>query len=511
MQPAPPPTARTGAHRHATQPSAQPPTLEAHTDVAVPVLPHAPMRELLHARFRGRSTPVLAGDGWATPAASIWAGTRLWVKRFRSLGLRAGDRVVIASPPGPGLLMPLLACWWGGLAAALTDPPADADSLPVRLLESLDARLLIAPGARGPHVIGHDRAGCPLDIAPANDARARPATFRETDHADPIALLMRTSGTTAPSRWIALSHTNVLANLHTHAEAMGLSGATVLSVLPWSHAFGLLIDALPALLRGATVVVDPPSARDPHRALRTIADNGVTHLSMVPLQARRLLETAGGEATLRALRGGIIGGAPVDARAASALNATALRVGYGQTEASPGITLGEPGVFAPALLGRPIGCDTRLDETGRLLVRGPNVCAGYAHDAGITRLAPGRWLDTGDLAEETGLGYRFIGRVDASFKLPNGRMVHAARAESTLRSTLPPGIEPVILPQNDGICLVLLGGSTAQTPGAIRALGALGRAVRHVDLRPDHSDLRTPKGEVDRRAIKRLIDAGEAR
>lgn len=479
------------------------PTVPATSKPLDTAIPHAPMRTLLHDRFRARSMPILAGDGWAIPAASIWAGARLWTKRFREIGLRAGDRVVIASPPGQGLIMPLIACWWDGIAAALVDAPGEDGNLPTCLLEGIDASLIVAPGGEGENVLGHDAAGCPLDQAVA----MRTAEHREPEHQDPTALLLRTSGTSGPSRWVALSHANVLSQLRSHTPALGLRDATVLSVLPWRHAFGLLVDALPALLSEATVLVDLPSARDPERTIRVVRENDVTHLSMVPLHVRRLLHTPGGIEMLRSLEGGVVGGAPIDDEIADALRDTRLRVGYGQTEASPGITLGEPGAMSPGLVGMPLGCQTRVDDDGQLLVRGPNVCAGFAGPRGVARLDQTRWLETGDIVDTADGGYRFVGRLDASFKLPNGRMIHAAKAESALRVVLPVGVEPVVLPMRDGIEVVLVcNRANASMPDATsivrETLGPRAGLLLRVRTIEDNEHTRTPKGEIDRRALQ---------
>ena len=128
----------------------------------------------------------------------------------------------------------------------------------------------------------------------------------------------------------------------------------------------------------------------------------------------------------------------------SRLQATRLRVGYGQTECSPGVSLGEPGEWNyDDFLGRPIGCEVRLgteDESGgtELLVQGSNVAAGVL-EAGRLRpiIGPDGWLATGDLAVGTSDGaLRFAGRSDERFKLDNGRMVNPIPFEAAFGDTV---------------------------------------------------------------------------
>ena len=74
------------------------------------------------------------------------------------------------------------------------------------------------------------------------------------------------------------------------------------------------------------------------------------------------------DAYLCSLAGGIVGGAPVRGFLRERLERTRLWVGYGQTECSPGATLGRPGEWErDDFLGRPLGCEVMLgppDEDG---------------------------------------------------------------------------------------------------------------------------------------------------
>jgi long-subunit acyl-CoA synthetase (AMP-forming) len=225
---------------------------------------------------------------------------------------------------------------------------------------------------------------------------------------------------------------------------------------------------------------------------------------------RLLAATDAGRALLGGLRGGVVGGAPADAALAAALAGTRLRVGYGQTEASPGITLGDPGAWRAGALGRPLGCEVRLDADGVLAFRGPNACLGTwvadGRGAGaLTVEPPDRWVRTGDLARAEADGtYTYEGRAADSFKLANGRFVAAAAVEGAVRARWP-RLGEVLLSTPDGTALVLAvspadGGNPGLDPGGLaEVLGPLaGRPLRVVRVEPD-AWARTPKGELDRR------------
>ena len=72
--------------------------------------------------------------------------------------------------------------------------------------------------------------------------------------------------------------------------------------------------------------------------------------------------------------------------------------GYGQTEASPVISVNRPGAERADTVGPNLpGVEVRLSEAGELLVRGANVMTGYWNDPESTSAALiDGWLHTGD-------------------------------------------------------------------------------------------------------------------
>ncbi len=458
---------------------------------ASPSPPSTVWRSALHAALQGRSLPLVWTPDTLVPAATLWSGARRWTEWMRASGLGAGDRVVCALPPGPGFVMLLVAALWDGLTFVPVPPLADLE----RLASDLRPGLVVAERAT-PGTVRPEASGTPPDATIRGHAPGPPTPEAR--------FLLQTTGTTGSPRWIALSDANLRAVLESHRLHHPLAGAVLLSVLPWHHAFGLVLELLAGLLDGAEVLREPSGGRDVSSMLAVAASHPVTHLHAVPRTVRLLADRADGRAFLEGLTGGVIGGAPVDQSLATTLARTRLRVGYGLTEAAPGIALGEPGEWRVGILGRPLGCEVRIDADGVLAFRGPNASLGEWRDRAMAPLPPDRWVRTGDLARREPDGsYTYEGRLAHSFKLANGRFVAAAAIERAIL-THAPALREVLLSSPDGETLLLActgsAGRSLPSPEQLApALGALAeRPLRIVDVEPGDW-VRTPKGELDRR------------
>lgn len=452
----------------------------------------SPWQDRLYRRFRGQAYPLVAFHNGVIPAASLWAGMRLWCAAFRSAGLGPGDRIILALPPSPAYVMVLLAALWEGLTLAPLDPKRSAE----QALSDLNARLVVGeermPGAWQP-----DACGLPL----SNRGGLRPAHSPPTPDA---RLLLQTSGTTNLPRWIALSDANLFAVLDSHRDPLNLRGARVLSALPWYHAFGLILDLLPALLAGAEIVRAPEGGRDIAHLLHLMEREQTTHFSAVPLVVQRLTETNKGQDLLSRLRGGVVGGVCVGGALADFLGQTRLRAGYGQTEAGPGLALGKPGQWAAGYLGQPLGCHTRIDAEGLLHFAGPNACLGVWIDGGLQRFDPQRWVCTGDLVWAEGPRLFYRGRADDAFKLSNGRLVQAAHWEAELKRHFPQ-LEDALLftPDNEHLCVCVTRCAPVPLPDLREMqtiLGSLGPRLHSIRETAPSEWKRRPKGDVDRPA-----------
>jgi acyl-CoA synthetase (AMP-forming)/AMP-acid ligase II len=149
----------------------------------------------------------------------------------------------------------------------------------------------------------------------------------------------------------------------------------------------------------------------PSRTLQLCEAHGVTWLPGVPTMFVAWASETGAR-PIETLRWCLSAGAPLveDARlgAEERLGAT-VRQGYGLTEATFSTINSPDDVAAPGSVGKPVkNVEIRIanerDGTlpsgshGQVLVRGPNVMAGYLDDPTATRhVMRGGWLHTGDI------------------------------------------------------------------------------------------------------------------
>ncbi len=450
------------------------------------------MQELFDA---SGAAELIAAEGTFS-ATALHHGANDWSRALRRAGIARGDRVICALPNGPGFVQLLVACLADGVT--LAPVPITEDVVP--LLAVLDARVAIAVASTHPHVAVPSRNGGP----PSGPLLARVASART----DAVAFLLRSSGTAGAARWIALSEGGVLATLESHLPRLGVDGASVLCILPWFHAFGLVLGLLPALLRSRRIVTPGDAARAHQELLALAQVHAVTNMSMVPLIAMRLASRPDGLVLLQSLTGGLVGGAPIDDSLAATLATTRLRVGYGQTEAGPGIMLGEPGEFRRAFLGRPVGCSVRVDADGVLAFRGPSACTGYWQKGELISLDTDRWQRTDDLVTLPDDGaYTFVGRLSTTFKLANGKLVQAPQLEARIRQQLA-RISEIVLTSTDGIGIDARYSTHDAAPvdgqELRRALGSIQVYLRSTTRVSGDAWPRTVKGEIDRQVLSRL-------
>lgn len=446
----------------------------------------------LQELFDACGTAELVAQDVRISSTALHHGANDWSRALRRAGIARGDRVICALPNGAAFAQLLIAALADGVT--LAPVPEHEDVVP--LLESLDARVAIATSSSHTHVAVPSRSGGPP---------GGPIAPRVTQHrTDAIAFLLRTSGTTSQPRWVAVPDKAVLSVLQSHLPFLGMDGSSALCVLPWHHAFGLVLGLIPALLRARRIVTTTGSFRETSALIALTRGFGITHFNMVPLIAQRLSLTEDGRRTLSNLHGGVIGGAAIDAALAVALTGTRLRVGYGQTEAGPGIMLGNPGEFHAGFIGMPVGCEVQIEGDGVLSFRGDNACDGYWEAGTLRALPANRWHRTDDLVQFADGAYTFVGRASANFKLANGRVVDAARLEAQLRAAHPTLTE-VVLTTTDGTGIdVLYSTHDERTLGVEEfrdVLGGLRTYLHDVSRIGADAWTRSPKGEIDRRHL----------
>lgn len=439
---------------------------------------------------------MLVFEDTVVPAASLWAGARCWLDMFRTSGVRPGDRLVLGVEPSPAFLQVLIAGLWEGLTLALVDPKCDVSAF----MDEFDAVAAVSDQAGRFHFVA-DRSGAPAAAA------ARLRTAAQPPLAD-VRLLTASSGTSKAPRWAALSDVNVLSVLTSHLSLLDMESTTVLSMLPWRHPFGLVIDLLPALLSRCVIVRDAAGGRDVSHLTDLSEIWNVDYCSMVPLVAERLSSSEKGRALLMKLRGGVVGGAPVSSELAAMLRQTRLRAGYGQTEASPGIALGKPGIWDAGEMGSPVGCSVQLDEHGSLFFRGRNACCGFWESGSFRRADPSRLVDTGDVANRVGDRLIFCGRKSDEFKLSNGTWIQPRPLETRLLARFAGLVQAMVYASPAGRIALAVERKAPNLPDdstLVAAMGTLGSWIDRIDEVGESDWMRTPKGDLDRPRIARRL------
>jgi acyl-CoA synthetase (AMP-forming)/AMP-acid ligase II len=359
------------------------------------------------AAFPGRVAVTVDGEavthGELDDAAARVAG---WLARR----VRAGDRVLLAAAASVGFVRCYLGALRAGAVVVLANPGYTAAELGYLVADSGavlafadpgPARLLAAPGPGRDPLETVDIRELPDDASRVPDVVAGP---RDT------ALLAYTSGTTGRPKGVPLTHGQLAASIRSAMAAWRWSGDDVLAhALPLYHQHGLG-GVHAALIAGGTVHVR--SRFSPADLARVIGDTGATALFAVPTIYQALMDsdavTAG---AFGGLRLAVCGSAPLSPALAGRLAAVLGRVPlirYGTTETGLNVSnpLDDPrgdtvGVPLPGVLARIQAADGEADPgaDGEIQLRGPQVFAGYWHDAEATRAAftPDGWFRTGDI------------------------------------------------------------------------------------------------------------------
>jgi o-succinylbenzoate---CoA ligase len=311
-------------------------------------------------------------------------------RRLAGRGVRVGDRVAIALPPGDAFCIALHAVLRLGAVA-----------VPIDLRLTARERERIAAGAvqvvDGPVIASQDSS----------------ARLRDRHDLDAPAIVVHTSGTSGAAKEIVLTYGNWLWSALGSAVALGLDREERwLCALPLTHVGGLSI-VLRSAIYGTTAIVH--ERFETERVLQTLmAPGGPTIVSLVPTTLQRLLDA--GLRDPPALRWALLGGAPSTTALQGRAAAAGVRVAptYGLTEACSQVTT----------LGAPLFCTrVRLASDREILVSGPTVAPGA-----------GPVLATGDLGEWSSDGaLRVIGR-KADTIISGGENVAPAEVEAVLEA-----------------------------------------------------------------------------
>ena len=262
------------------------------------------------------------------------------------------------------------------------------------------------------------------------------------------AVLLFTSGTEGVPKGVALTNTNIVANarqIFAHGNGHLTPADIVVNPLPMFHSFGLTAGTLMPIIAGMPVILYPSPLH--YREIpKLIHDTKATVLFATDTFLAGYAKAAKA-GDFNSLRFVIAGAERVkdQTRALWAATNVVILEGYGATECAPVIAVNVPGAIQAGSVGRTLpAIETKLapvegiHEGGRLLVRGPNVMAGYMlSDApGIVQPPADGWHDTGDIVTIDDGFITIRGRAKRFAKLA-GEMVSLAAVESLAANLWP--------------------------------------------------------------------------
>lgn len=286
------------------------------------------------------------------------------------------------------------------------------------------------------------------DKAAGGIGPSAPGLFMKTRRPSDPAVVLFTSGTEGDPKGVVLSHRNICGNIHqilAHVpEALGLDDV-LFNALPTFHCFGLTAGTLLPILGGMKTSLYPTPL---HAKIipQRVKDTGATILFATDTFLNQYMRACSGDELAR-LRFAVCGAERVRDETRQLVKRkfnVELLEGYGATEASPVISVNQPGRNRPGTVGRPLpGMEFKFEEVpgithgGRMLVKGVNVMEGYlsVDKPGQLQKLPDSWHDTGDIVEQDSDGYLTIkGRLKRFAKI-GGEMVSLAVVEN-VASTL---------------------------------------------------------------------------
>ena len=257
---------------------------------------------------------------------------------------------------------------------------------------------------------------------------------------DDISSYFCTGGTTGLPKLAMRRQRNEVANVWSAAQFLGDgvgTGKNIFCGLPLFHVNGVLVTGLLPFYKGAHVILGTPQGYRGDGVVKRfweiVEHHHINFFSGVPTLYSALLQVPIGDHKIDSLEYGLCGAAPLPVEVfRNFQDRTRLKIleGYGLTEGTcvssvnPPLgerRLGSIGLRIPYQLMKSVQLDeqghylrdSELNQTGVLVISGPNVFAGYKlpeQNKGLwINTGDGkRWLNTGDLGHQDEEGYFWL-------------------------------------------------------------------------------------------------------
>jgi long-chain acyl-CoA synthetase len=330
-------------------------------------------------------------------------------EELASRGISRSDRVLLKAGNSVGYLTALLALMHVGASIALVDDQEKAESTG-RLMDRAGIVLCVTDDdAELPEDTDVARVTL-YELALASALRAPAATLDiERWRELPDGLLMWSSGSTGQPKAIVKSGGSFLDNLWRNIEQVGHVESDVLApLLPFSHQYGLSMLLIAWLVR-CSLVVGPYRRLD--RALKMADLCGATVFDATPAMYRSMMNIARKRPPARTVldraRMLCVGAAPLIPGLVEEYVAEfgkPLLDSYGSTEMG---NVSFATMDNPVATGRPVrgvdvkivddeGIDVAVGDVGEILVRTPDIMAGYLDEYGQVEPVLDEWFRSSD-------------------------------------------------------------------------------------------------------------------
>ncbi len=362
------------------------------------------------------------------------------VGRLNALGIGRNDRVAIVLPNGPEMASAFVAIAAGATTAPL-NPAYRAEEFEFYLTDLSAKALVIDAAGNEPAEAAARKLGVPiLRLTVEADTPAGaftlvgdaigPAKISGRAALEDIALVLHTSGTTSRPKIVPLSGANVAASAKNIRETLALTPADrCLNIMPLFHIHGLIAAVSASLSAGASVVATP--GFNALKFFQWLDEIRPTWYTAVPTMHQAILARAPrnpgsvARARLRFVRSSSSSLPPQVMAELEATFGCPVIESYGMTEAAHQMASNplppkprKAGSVGPAAgpevaIMATDGSMVPADEVGEIVIRGPNVTAGYENNpkANAEAFAHG-WFHTGDQGIMDSDGYvRITGRL----------------------------------------------------------------------------------------------------
>jgi acyl-CoA synthetase (AMP-forming)/AMP-acid ligase II len=358
------------------------------------------------------------------------------LRTLNGLGIGRNDRVGIVVQNGPEMATCFMACACG-VASAPLNPAYRADEFEFYLSDLNAKALIVEQGSTSPAIDVATKLGVRVidlvvatgapagsfALVPRDGQAAAPAPAATLAQLGDVSMVLHTSGTTSRPKIVPLSQRNLCASARHIARTLQFTSSDRgLNVMPLFHIHGLIAGVLAPLSAGSQVFCTPG-----FNALKFFAwmdEARPTWYTAVPTMHQAIVARAKGNADviarhpLRFMRSSSSSMPPQVIKELEEVFKAPLIEAYGMTEAAHQMASNPlpPAVRKPGSVGLAAGPEVAImaedgsllpqGSIGEIVIRGPNVTAGYeSNDKANAEAFTNGWFRTGDQGQIDADGY----------------------------------------------------------------------------------------------------------